>query len=83
MSDVMRPIKFKHLLRWMVEEYQTQKSIFSIPEGKFYTKKDDAAFEIFGEKCETAIGPAAGPAAGPIAVSHFSPKISKAAVSFL
>ena len=62
MSDVMRPIKFKHLLRWMVEEYQTQKSIFSIPEGKFYTKKDDAAFEIFGEKCETAIGPAAGPA---------------------
>ncbi len=61
MSDVMRPIKFKHLLRWMVEEYQTQKSIFSIPEGKFYTKKDTAAFEIFGEKCETAIGPAAGP----------------------
>ena len=61
MSDVMRPIKFKHLLRWMVEEYQTQKSIFSIPEGKFYYKKDTATFEIFGEKCETAIGPAAGP----------------------
>ena len=61
MTDVMRPIKFKHLLRWMVEEYQNQKSIFTIPEGKFYKKKDTAAFEIFGEKCETAIGPAAGP----------------------
>ncbi len=62
MSDVMRPIKFKHLLRWMLEEYASQKSIFSIPEGKFYYKKDKAYFEIFGEKCETAIGPAAGPA---------------------
>ena len=62
MSDVMRPIAFKSLLRWMVEEYANQKSIFSIPEGKFYYKKDKAYFEIFGEKCETAIGPAAGPA---------------------
>lgn len=61
MTDIMRPIKFKSLLRWMVEEYQSHQSIFSIPEGKFYYKKDTAAFEIFGEKCETAIGPAAGP----------------------
>ncbi|MBT3336434.1 MAG: putative selenate reductase subunit YgfK [Anaerolineae bacterium] len=62
MSDVMRPIKFKSLLRWMIDEYASQKSIFTIPEGKFYYKKDKAYFEIFGEKCETAIGPAAGPA---------------------
>jgi len=62
MSDVMRPIKFISLIRWMTEEYASQKSIFSIPEGKFYYKKDKATFEIFGEKCETAIGPAAGPA---------------------
>ena len=61
MSDVMRPVKFKDLMRWMLEEYQTQKTIFSVPENKFYTKKDKAYFEIFGEKCETAIGPAAGP----------------------
>jgi putative selenate reductase len=61
MTDIMRPIKFKHLLRWMLDEYASQKSIFSIPEGKFYYKKDEAYFEIFGEKCETAIGPAAGP----------------------
>jgi len=61
MSDVMRPVKFKYLLRWMLEEYQNHKSIFSVPENKFYYKKDKANFEIFGEKCETAIGPAAGP----------------------
>ena len=46
----------------MLEEYASQRSIFSISEGKFYYKKDKAYFEIFGEKCETAIGPAAGPA---------------------
>ncbi|PID85655.1 MAG: putative selenate reductase subunit YgfK [Chloroflexi bacterium] len=61
MSDVMRPVKFKHLLRWMLKEYQQHKNIFSIPENKFYYKKDTAYFEMFGEKCETAIGPAAGP----------------------
>jgi putative selenate reductase len=57
----MRPVKFKYLLRWMLEEYQNQNSIFSVPENKFFYKKDRAYFEIFGEKCETAIGPAAGP----------------------
>ena len=62
MSDVMRPIKFKDLLNWAVQEYANQKSIFNIPQSKFYYKQDNAYFEIFGEKCETAIGPAAGPA---------------------
>ena len=61
MSDVMIPISFKHLLKWMAEEYQTEKTIFGIPEAKFYYKKDDSAFHLFGEKCETALGPAAGP----------------------
>ncbi|MBT7074231.1 MAG: putative selenate reductase subunit YgfK, partial [Anaerolineae bacterium] len=62
MSDIMRPIKFKDLLTWATKEYETQQSIYTIPQGKFYYKKDKAYFEIFGEKCETAIGPAAGPA---------------------
>jgi len=61
MSGVMRPVRFKHLLQWILEEYQNHKSIFSVPENKFFYKKDKAYFEIFGEKCETAIGPAAGP----------------------
>lgn len=61
MSDVMQPIKFKHLLNWMLEEYKNHRTIFSIPASKFYHKTDSNHFEIFGEKCETAIGPAAGP----------------------
>lgn len=61
MSEVMQPVKFKHLLRWMLEEYKNHKTIFSIPVSKFYFKTDSEYFEIFGEKCETAIGPAAGP----------------------
>jgi putative selenate reductase len=61
MSDVMRPVKFKYLLRWILEEYQNHDSIFSVPENQFFYKKDKAYFEIVGEKCETAIGPAAGP----------------------
>ena len=42
MSDIMRPIKFKDLLTWATKEYETQQSIFTIPEGKFYYKKDKA-----------------------------------------
>lgn len=62
MTDIMRPIKFKDLLNWATKEYENQQSIFNIPASKFYYKQDKAYFEIFGEKCETAIGPAAGPA---------------------
>ncbi|MEA3351659.1 MAG: putative selenate reductase subunit YgfK [Chloroflexota bacterium] len=61
MSDVMYPIEFKPLLDWIIKEYKNEKSIFSIPEEKFYYKPDDTYFIIFGEKCETPVGPAAGP----------------------
>ncbi|TET84136.1 MAG: putative selenate reductase subunit YgfK, partial [Desulfobacteraceae bacterium] len=61
MSDVMIPIPFNHLLTWIVNEYQSEETIFGIPKGKFYFKKDDSAFQIFDEACETVLGPAAGP----------------------
>ena len=61
MSDVMYPVKFKHLLHWMIEEYKNEKTIFGIPLEKFYFKPDDTYFSVFGEKCATPIGPAAGP----------------------
>ncbi|MBS1249178.1 MAG: putative oxidoreductase YgfK [Chloroflexi bacterium] len=61
MSDVMYPVKFKNLLHWMIEEYQNENRIFNIPAEKFYYKPDETYFEIFGEKCETPLGPAAGP----------------------
>lgn len=61
MSDIMIPVKFKNLLYWILDEYKKEKTIFGIREEKFYKKKDTAVFELFGEKCETPIGPAAGP----------------------
>ncbi|RLC49978.1 MAG: putative selenate reductase subunit YgfK, partial [Candidatus Cloacimonadota bacterium] len=61
MSDIMIPVKFKKLLYWILEEYKKEKTIFGIHEDKFYKKPDSSAFTIFGEKCETALGPAAGP----------------------
>ncbi len=61
MSDVMVPIPFQQLLDWILEEYQSEGTIFGIPENKFYYKKDDSAMQVFGERCETPIGPAAGP----------------------
>ncbi len=61
MSDIMQPVEFNKLLNWIVEEYKKEKTIFGIPETKFYKKNDTAAFDLFGEKCETPIGPAAGP----------------------
>lgn len=61
MSDIMIPVKFKKLLYWILEEYKKEKTIFGIHEDKFYRKPDKSAFTIFGEKCETAMGPAAGP----------------------
>jgi len=61
MSDIMVPIPFKHLLTWILQEYQSEKTIFGIPEEKFYYKKDTSAFQVFNETCETPLGPAAGP----------------------
>lgn len=61
MSDIMVPIPIKHLITWISEEYQSEKTIFGVPEEKFYYKKDDSFFQVFGEKCETPLGPAAGP----------------------
>lgn len=61
MSDVMVPIPFRKLLSWTLEEYQSEGTIFGVPEEKFYYLKDDAAMRVFGERCETPLGPAAGP----------------------
>ncbi|MEA2095187.1 MAG: putative selenate reductase subunit YgfK [Candidatus Cloacimonadota bacterium] len=61
MSDIMQPVKFKKLLNWILKEYEKDKTIFGIPESKFYKKNNTTTFDLFGEKCETPIGPAAGP----------------------
>ncbi len=61
MSDIMIPIPFTKLVKWISTELKKCNSIFDIPKEKFFYKKDDSSFELFGETCETPIGPAAGP----------------------
>jgi putative selenate reductase len=57
----MRPIPFAHLLEWLAGELRRQRSIFGIPESCFFRKTGPHPVSIFGEPCDTPLGPAAGP----------------------
>lgn len=61
MGDIMRPVSFKQLLRWITEEYQSQRTIFGIPKSQFFIKENGKSIQIFDESCATPVGPAAGP----------------------
>ncbi|WP_043597656.1 putative selenate reductase subunit YgfK [Aeromonas diversa] len=61
MGDIMRPVPFKSLLTRIFEEYKKSHAIFGIPASEFYRKQDERKIQVFGESCETPIGPAAGP----------------------
>ena len=61
MSELMRPIPFKDVIKWAIEEYNTQSSIFGIRKEKFYRNDSGTYVEVFGEQLATPIGPAAGP----------------------
>lgn len=58
MSERMTPISIDRLLSWITKEYETSKSIFGI---RRPYKAKDKFLNIFDEKIETPIGPAAGP----------------------
>ena len=59
MSDIMRPMPYKHLLDWVLTEYDKSKSIFGI--SKLVKHNNGQALPIFDEKIESPFGPAAGP----------------------
>ncbi|MBE3091497.1 MAG: putative selenate reductase subunit YgfK [Candidatus Atribacteria bacterium] len=61
MGDIMRPVPFKQLLRWITGEYRSQWTIFGIPESQFFIKENRKNIQIFDESCGTPVGPAAGP----------------------
>ncbi|MCJ7814346.1 MAG: putative selenate reductase subunit YgfK, partial [Candidatus Atribacteria bacterium] len=61
MGDIMRPVPFKDLLRWITGEYRSQWTIFGIPETQFFIKENGKSIQIFDESCGTPVGPAAGP----------------------
>lgn len=61
MGDAMRPIPFRKLLNWVLEEYKRYQSIFGVPREKFFQKRSNVYLKLFGEYLGNAIGPAAGP----------------------
>lgn len=61
MGDIMRPVPFEELLTRIFDEYQSQRSIFGIPEQQFYSPEKLHHLRVFGESCATPLGPAAGP----------------------
>ncbi|WP_258360721.1 putative selenate reductase subunit YgfK [Moorella sulfitireducens (nom. illeg.)] len=61
MGSVMRPISFRDLLTWIIEERYKHNSVFGIPQAKFFQKKTNTSLQLFGEYLDTPIGPAAGP----------------------
>jgi putative selenate reductase len=61
MGDVMRPIPFGELVRRIFGEYRKDGTIFGIPQSQFFRKRNPKKIKIFGESCDTALGPAAGP----------------------
>jgi putative selenate reductase len=61
MGDRMRPVPFSLLLRWMSEEYGSERALFGIPEQVFFRKENRSRFRVFDEYCDTPVGPAAGP----------------------
>ena len=61
MSDVMKPVEFSRMLRWITEEFSHSRTVFGIPECKFFRKTTDTFIDILDAKCSTPVGPAAGP----------------------
>ncbi len=61
MGDIMRPIPFPGMLKWMAGEYGSQRSIFGIPESCFFVNEGGKSIRVFDETCDTPVGPAAGP----------------------
>ncbi len=61
MSDILKPVEFSVLLKWITEEYAHGRTVFGIPECKFFKKTDDTSVDLLNGKCATPVGPAAGP----------------------
>lgn len=61
MSDIMRPVPFTELLMRIFSELKENGSIFGLPSAQFYREEAAENFSVWGENCQTPVGPAAGP----------------------
>lgn len=57
----MKTLPVKNLLQWIFRELNSQKSIFGIPESKFFRKRNKNLYKFDKYLLETPFGPAAGP----------------------
>lgn len=60
MSSRMRGMPFAVLLNWVIGEYRDSRSIFGIPEAKFF-RTSGRGKKLFGQDLALPVGPAAGP----------------------
>ena len=60
MSDIMRPIPFAQLIKWVQGEYKNHGSVFGIKKENFFYPSSHNV-EVFGKKTSVPIGPASGP----------------------
>lgn len=61
MSEIMTPMPFEHLMRWMMTEYREKNSVFGVHKSKFYRNKSGHMSTILGQELSSPLGPAAGP----------------------
>jgi putative selenate reductase len=61
MGEIMRPLAFSDMVRWIQGEAKNSDSVFGIRKDKFYKNKSGKGIELFGTKLPSPLGPAAGP----------------------
>ncbi len=61
MSEIMTPIPFEKLLKWMMREYETKASVFGVSKEHFYRPQKPAGVKICDETLASPLGAAAGP----------------------
>ena len=61
MSEIMTPMPFEQLMRWMMAEYRGKNSVFGVHKNKFYRNRSGRMATVLGRQLGSPLGPAAGP----------------------
>lgn len=61
MSEIMTPMPFEQLMRWMAAEYRGKNNVFGVHKNKFYRNKSGQKATVLGQQLGSPLGPAAGP----------------------
>lgn len=63
MTEQMVPLSFQHQIKWIINEYARDNSIFNIPAQNFYLPETRPVYatRLFDSDLLTPVGPAAGP----------------------